>query len=690
MTPSNPRLGPISTLASPSAVAAASAAESGSHSTYRPFLDGLRAVAVLGVLIYHLNRAWLPGGFLGVDIFFVLSGYLITMLLLTEHRETGRIHLPTFWSRRIRRLLPALLVLLVVMAVLIDVGGDPLAMGQARGDLLSTLFYFANWHFITSGQSYFAQFLAVSPDRHTWSLAIEEQFYLFWPIVVAAVLTRFRMRTLTTVAATVAIISALWMVRVFDPADPSRAYYGTDARVFEILIGALLAIGLASRLRGQLALLGRWLAPVGLLILLGAFALLTDDNSFYYHGGAVLISLAAAALIAGLEAGSAVDKLLARRPLVAVGLVSYGLYLWHFPIIIFVNERLGPTSGWPLALLATALTFGATVISYFVVEKPIRRGGLLLRYKLTPARLARVVPVASAAVALVIVATTVRGIDNPDWANVVPPAPGRALIGASPSTAGPPAPGTALIGGSGWTVGLVGDSVMVSALPGLQKEADARSWRLISAAQRSCPVGYKQLYSMTGTKLVDCTNVRSLHDQLIAARPDVIIWHDLQSAVARRSGSGALLEPGTAAWKADLLAEWTVVLDRFLLSGAQVVIELPPLRSQQATGCQGVVGQTRCLEIQKQDTDIRAATREFFASLNGRAGVYLIEVDSLLCPRGYPCPATVDGMAVRLPGSDQTHFSNEGSIWFAPRFFDTVMAGLRTVAAASTSPSAMP
>ncbi len=184
----------------------------------------MRAVAILGVLVYHLDRTWLPGGFLGVDIFFVLSGYLITMLLLAEHRKSGRIDLPAFWSRRIRRLLPALLVMLAVMAVLIGLSGDLLAQGQARGDFLATLFYVANWRFIATGQSYFAQFVAVSPDRHTWSLAIEEQFYLVWPIIVALVLARVRARGLGVIATAVAVASVLWMIALFDPADPSRAY----------------------------------------------------------------------------------------------------------------------------------------------------------------------------------------------------------------------------------------------------------------------------------------------------------------------------------------------------------------------------------------------------------------------------------------------------------------------------------
>jgi peptidoglycan/LPS O-acetylase OafA/YrhL len=669
--------------------------------SYRPFLDGLRAVAILGVLVYHLDRDWLPGGFLGVDVFFVLSGYLITMLLLAEHRQGGRINLPAFWSRRIRRLLPALLVMLVVTAVLIDLGGDPLAQGQARGDLLSTLFYVANWHFISTGQSYFAQFVTVSPDRHTWSLAIEEQFYLVWPIVVALILVRFRARTLAGVAATVAMASALWMIVLFDPTDPSRAYFGTDSRIFEILIGTLLAIGLAGPLRDGIGAIGRRVAPLALLVLIGAFVLLADDNGFYYHGGAVVVCLAAAALVAGLEAGSPVARLLSVRPMVLIGLASYGMYLWHFPIITFVNQWIGPTSLPGEALIATSLTLAATLASYVIVETPIRRRGMLLGLKLTPSRLARVVPVASGAVALVIVASTVNGVQNPNWdatanatavtittpiaAAATPTAP-ASTSGSSSSTSGSPGipnspsarPTATPIGGPGWTVGVVGDSVMVSASTALQQETTRRGWRLVMAAEAACPVGYQQLFLTDGTALKPCLDVRTLHDQLIATKPDVIIWHDLQSSLARRSSTGALLQPGTSGWKTALLAEWNLVLNRFLDGGAQVVIILPPLRSQQAAGCAGVSSPARCREIQSQDTNVREATREFVAGLNGRPGVHLIEFDSLMCPGGYPCPSLVDGVQVRNPGYDQTHFTTAGAEWFAPRLLDQVLVALKS------------
>jgi hypothetical protein len=218
---------------------------------------------------------------------------------------------------------------------------------------------------------------------------------------------------------------------------------------------------------------------------------------------------------------------------------------------------------------------------------------------------------------------------------------------------------------------------MVSALPGLQSEAARRGWTLVSAAHRACPIGYEPLYMANGSLSPgQCSAVESLHEQLVAAHPDVILWHDLQSTLARRDAAGHLLASGTEAWKADLFAEWTTILDRFQAVGARVVIILPPLRSQQAPSCAGVASQARCLEIQSQDTVIREATREWFTSLTGRDGVYLIEVDSLLCPNGYPCPARVSGLQVRLPGYDQTHFTSAGAEWFAPQVFDLSLAAL--------------
>ena len=668
----------------------------GRTDTYRPFLDGLRALAVLGVLVYHLDRTWLPGGFLGVDLFFVLSGYLITSLVLAEHAATGRIDLPAFWSRRIRRLLPALLVVLVVMAVVIELGGDVLAQGAARGDLLATLFYVANWHFISSGQSYFSQFVAVSPDRHTWSLAIEEQFYILWPLLVAAVLARFPRRTLAVIAAAIAVASALLLAYLFDANDPSRAYYGTDTRIFEILVGALAAMVMGGPLSARAAGISRRLAWPSFFVVLTAFAFLADTNALYYHGAAVGLAVATAVLICGLDSGGGPREVLSLRPLVVVGLVSYGLYLWHFPVITFINQSIGPTSNLPLAGLAVAVSFAATALSFVLVETPIRRRRGPIGLGLTPRRLAWLVPVSSGLVAAVIVVATAAGIPAPGWGldvvaagagtsaaplqvTITTPAPRLPL----PTPDGGPS-GTPVVPSAGATaeplirtLGVVGDSVIVSALPGLQVEATARGWTLVAAAARGCPIAPQPLYSENGAPSSfndSCRSLQALHADLVTERPDVIIWEDLQSVLARRAPDGTLLHAGSTAWTSDLVSAWTVELHQLLGAGSQVVIVMPPERSEQAPGCRNVAQEARCLDIQRQDAIIRAATTAFWKSLGGEPRVHLVSVDPLLCPSGMPCPSTIDGIHVRISGYDQTHFTSVGATWFAPRLMDLVVS----------------
>ena len=633
---------------------------------YRPYLDGLRAIAVGGVIAYHLNRAWLPGGFLGVDLFFVLSGYLITTLLVTEYRRTGRLDLPAFWSRRVRRLLPALLLLLLAVSAVTLIAGDGLTAASARGDMLATLFYVANWHFILTDQSYFNQFVAASPVRHAWSLAIEEQFYLFWPLVTSLVLARLGSRALAAVAlfASIASVAAMWLL--FDAsADPSRAYYGTDARIYELLIGALLAMALASRSRGRLLAIARPLAIPCLLVVLAAMFLLPDDSSLYYQGAGPAFAIIAALLIGGLESGGRVSGLLSLKPLVVIGLISYGLYLWHWPVTLLVGQEVGPTSAPLAAMAAVGLTVALAAISYVVVERPIRRGARIGSFRLNPRRLLAVVPASSGAVALAIVlATSTRGI--PDWAGQ----------GAGP-IAVDVQPGSTDQAGAGWTLGLVGDSVMVSAEPGLSAEAQARGWTLAVAAFAGCPVGYAPLFDRVGvpSSFNDrCAAVRAAHDTLIAAHPDLIIWHDLQSVLSRRGPDGQLLVAGSPAWTDDLLTEWERVLARLTASASRVVIVLPPLRSQDAAGCAGSVRPDRCAEVQDQDAIIRAATELFWSRLGDRADVKLLQIDQLLCPSGYPCAATVDGIEVRESEWDQTHFTQAGAGWLAPRLLEASLS----------------
>ena len=209
---------------------------------YMPGIDAMRALAVLAVFGYHSGLSWVPGGFLGVDVFFVISGYLITSLLLREFRGTGKIELARFWIRRARRLLPAVGVLIAV-AMIVSAIADPNKIDQTRGDALASLFYFANWHFIFAHTSYFEQFGRPSLFTHLWSLSVEEQFYLFWPLVFAAGMKFFGRGKLLlgVLAGAIASVVLAWIL--FDPGhDASRVYYGTDTHAVGLLAGVALAL----------------------------------------------------------------------------------------------------------------------------------------------------------------------------------------------------------------------------------------------------------------------------------------------------------------------------------------------------------------------------------------------------------------------------------------------------------------
>ena len=349
---------------------------------HKPALDGLRAVAVGGVMAFHFGANGFNGGFLGVDTFFVLSGYLITSLLLTEWGRTRTLDLIAFWARRAKRLLPALFLVLIAIGIWSNLEASPVRLGSIRADMLWTLFYGANWHFIRSGQSYFDLFSEASPLRHAWSLAIEEQFYLFWPLITFAAmrLGRGRPRVLAAVCVVGIAASCAVMVLAYDSSDPSRAYYGTDARASQLLVGALLAILLtrwspstSTQRRGVQAL-----GLVGAAFTLWAFTSTTDTDTWLYHGGFLLFAVATAFMIVAIvqPTTSPVGRVLSLRPVRWVGMISYGLYLWHWPIQVAVSEPRTGLSGWGLALVRLALTFGIATASYYVVERPIRRGAL--------------------------------------------------------------------------------------------------------------------------------------------------------------------------------------------------------------------------------------------------------------------------------------------------------------------------
>lgn len=346
-------------------------------------LDSLRALAVLAVLFYHADVLWLPGGFLGVEVFFVVSGYLITALLLAEYRSHGSINLIQFWQRRARRLLPALFAMLIaVMAYAVIYLPDEVA--SLRGDVAAAFTYVTNWYLIAANQSYFEIIGRPSLLRHLWSLAVEEQFYLLWPLLFAFVLIRLRTRAAMLLLLLGATLSALWMGLQFQPdTDPSRIYYGTDTRAAGLLIGAALAFAWTPRGGDSPSRLKRWLLDaVGLAALGGLVAAglaLSEFDAFLYQGGMLLVGVATAFLIAAVVSphSPVFGGILSFRILRWIGQRSYSLYLWHWPVFMVTRPQLDTTlEGMPLLALRFALTFALAEISFRVVESPIRNGAL--------------------------------------------------------------------------------------------------------------------------------------------------------------------------------------------------------------------------------------------------------------------------------------------------------------------------
>jgi peptidoglycan/LPS O-acetylase OafA/YrhL len=348
---------------------------------YVPALDGIRALAVAGVLLYHAGVAWLPGGFLGVDVFFVLSGFLITSLLLAERGATGRIDLPRFWIRRARRLLPAafLVIGVSVIAAALLAPGD---LARTRADALASLVYANNWHQLLGDHSYFAAFERPSLLLHLWSLAVEEQFYLLWPLALGACLSRIGRRGAAWVTLAAALASAVLMATLFEPGgDPSRVHFGTDTHASGLLAGALLAF---ARPLGRLRLPRRRSALVvvdaggivALAVLLLAMTGWTDYDAGVYRGGLALIAVAATVLIvAAVHPASRVARALAAAPLVWIGVRSYGIYLWHWPVIALTRPGVDVHGPRPVIVLGqVALTVTLAAASYRWVERPLRTG----------------------------------------------------------------------------------------------------------------------------------------------------------------------------------------------------------------------------------------------------------------------------------------------------------------------------
>jgi peptidoglycan/LPS O-acetylase OafA/YrhL len=634
-----------------------------------PALDGLRAIAVLLVMGYHFGVPGLRGGFLGVDLFFTLSGFLITTLLLTEGATTGAIKLRGFWSRRARRLLPAVFGLLVVVAVSARFVA-PDARPGLRSDLVSSILYFTNWHFIFQGHSYFAESQAPSPVGHLWSLAIEEQFYLVWPLLLAAAGVVVRRahrpqrlrRAMVAVTAVAAFASAVALALRWDRFDPSRAYFATDTRAHELLIGAIAAMVVfpwqssRERLHPRLVTVASLAGIAGTVAVVASAVTTHDSSAFYYHGGSVLFSLAATAAILGAVLGDrrgVLNRVLSLRAPVRIGAISYGLYLWHWPMKIWLTRDATHLSGAGLGLVRFVATFGVALLSYHVLEMPVRRARIG-QFRLTNRPLAIGVVSAMTALLVLVFVTTSDGQSVPFYMRE------RAALtvdrGASRSSP---------------VVAIVGDSVANSIAPAFKTVARQRGWATVNATFPSCAIGDllrvgadHQLFGNARRCVVTAPTqqrllVRRYHPRLVLwysqrDRYD-ILWH------------GKVIEAGTPRWQSLVFADWDRALRRLRAGDAKVVLILPtytvgtvpdkchwPYPPSSRCDPWGLLGQGHL--------------RSYYTSWASRhrSEVRVIEIDDLLCPDpSVKCPPlTVAGVNLRKDGM---HYSDAGANWLVKR-----------------------
>jgi peptidoglycan/LPS O-acetylase OafA/YrhL len=624
-----------------------------------PALDGARGAAVVAVILFHAG--YLTGGYLGVDLFFVLSGYLITGLLLAERTKTGSIKLSAFWARRARRLLPALFLMLAGVAAFAAFVAQPTQLDQIRGDALATVGYVANWREIFNGHDYWAIFSAPSPLNHTWSLAIEEQFYLVWPLLLLGlVMLPLRRLSLAARVLIVAVIGtvglgALAVALGSTGADNSRAYFGTDTRAPAILLGAGLAAGVAlwgtvqSKVT-RIALEVAGLAALGWLAWEWIF--LDGQDAFLLQGGLLAAGVAAMIVLAAATHPSRgpIAVALSFAPLRWIGLISYGLYLWHWPVFVWLDQARTDLNGWQLAVVRVAVTLAISVASYFLVEMPIRRGAL------AGWRIRALTPAVVLATVALLFAATAGAVGPPTVQAAIEH--GNHLV---PKNTPPPVVGQPRIL-------VVGDSVAVYLGPALHDLQAPMAVTTFAAGVPGCevpraenhrpPVGSDVSGADAVTDPAACREWPTRwHTQLAETQANYALLIIGFPGVQDLQVGGAWLTPCTKSWDRYYTSELTEALQTLASTGARVSITTaaPPAAFYFP---KSLTTQTECL-----NKDIRAA------ALVTQARV--VDVAAYVCPNSR-CQQVIDGKELRPDGF---HYSGSGGDLIATWMVSEILPG---------------
>ncbi len=641
-------------------------------------LDGLRAFALLIIMGYHFGVGWLQGGFFSLDIFYVLSGYLITGLLLGEWARRAGIKLSAFWLRRARRLLPALLVVLVVVTLVIRFTYPAGLYPNLRMADLSALFYFSNWWQIAVSSNYFVVTGAVSPLTHTWSLAVEEQFYLVWPLVVLAVLRLGRrfdrgVELLLGVSVVGVAASATEMALLYHPGvDTTRLYFGTDTHAQSILVGATVAcvLTLVQRHRGLEGMAPRAASPrarvtltgVGLCGLAGTLALTrlaTGTEAFAYRGGFLLSALSAAAVVvaAVCVVEGPIARVLSLRPLVWIGTVSYGAYLWHFPVFIELDAARTGLGGLGLLAARFATTLVLAALSYYLVERPVMEGTFWRTLTAAwPAALAM-----GATVAVVVVGT------------VTPAAAAVHVSSAASRSALPPAVHARLESEGAFTgrpvrLLMIGDSLAITMSVGLATDSvDHYGVQVIDDGVFGCDYDTSPAYN-EGQLVIpynSCLQWRTLYASDIAEyHPDVVGLLTGRWTIADRVVDGATVHVGQPAWDDHVVAEYEDIVGFLASQDVKVVLfNLPYFDPPQ----EAPDGSTYPENLPDRVVAFNRDLARVVAAERGK--VTLVDLNADLSPHGR-FQTVVDGVVARWP--DGIHITPAGGVWLQPRILPTV------------------
>jgi len=629
-------------------------------------LDGIRALAVLAVLADHAGIPFLPGGFIGVDVFFVLSGFLITSLLYVEVRTTRRINLGAFWTRRARRLLPAALVMIVAVVVARPLF-DPESVAGLRGDVIAAALWAGNWRWALRGVNYFSLGGTPSPLQHTWSLAVEEQFYFIWPLLLIACRAVTRVRLLA-LSLTGVVLSALTTYVLSGVASPGRVYFGTDTRAQELLIGAALAALLAPTWRWRATtplgtrspqFAARRALPLVLsgcgLVTLTAIAMTADGAPSEFRDGLLLlIALAAAALVAGivLDSGQPVARLLSTRPLVGIGRISYGMYLWHWPVFLVLNGERTGLHGYVLAALRVAVTIVLAGASFVLIERPAQR----LRW-----RPRRVLPAMAAGMAAVIV---IAAFAVPAPLPQVPVASAPAdSVGSAPDVAqatsapsSPAAPPSAIGSHGPLSVDVFGDSISLTLILYMPPEP---GFRFIDHSVLGCGIANGGPYIVQGQQWPDNPKCDAWPQrwlqQLRADRPKEVLLMVGRWETMDHYYQGSWQHVGDPAYDLHLETLLGEAITLLGSTGARVVVATEPYNQY---------GEQPDGSLWPEDDPVRVTlwNRLVRQVVAAHPGTQVLEFGRKLSPNG-TFTWTVDGIQVR---NDGVHLTPQGVRWLAP------------------------